>query len=154
MNLTGRTVLRIDAAPDRVWERLTDVAGWKSWMPGVVWAVLEGGLAGGAYLTIKPERGRQTAYRVGAAVPPRLFALGLTFGPVAALRRTWTLESDGDATRATHTVETDGPFRRWLVAGAAARLHAGAPSMLEALAEAARADGTPPCSPERRRAAP
>jgi carbon monoxide dehydrogenase subunit G len=136
MILVGRADLRIDAAPARVWERLADVAAWKTWMPGVRWAVLEGELVRGAYVTIRPLRGRQTAYRVDAAAAPLVLSLGLTFGPVAALRHSFTLEPHGTGTRVVHTVEIAGPLRRWLAAGTAARIHAAAPAVLEALAAA------------------
>ncbi len=136
MELTGRSDLHVDVPPPRVWSLLADVNGWRAWMPSVQWAVLEGRLERGAYVTIKPQRRRQTAYRVDAADAPIVLALELTFGPVAALRRSWTLARDGDGTRVTYLVETAGPLRRWLVAGRAERLHAAAPAMLEALAAA------------------
>ncbi len=137
MELAGRAERAIAAPPERVWALLADIAGWKSWMPGVKWAVLEREFGPAGYVTIKPEKGRQTAYRIDAAVEPRLLALGLTFGPVAALRHSWTLEPDGSGTRLVHAVEIGGPLRRQLVAPLAARLHTAAPALLDALAAAA-----------------
>jgi hypothetical protein len=102
-------------------------------MPGIRWAVLEGDLAVGAYVTIRPLRGRQTAYRLAIVTPPRALALGLTFGPVASLLCTWNVESDARGTRVTYTVETGGPLGRWLVAATAARAYAEAPALLAAL---------------------
>jgi uncharacterized protein YndB with AHSA1/START domain len=137
MELVGRAERSIAVPPERVWATLADIAAWKRWMPGVKWAVLEREFGPDGYVTIKPERGRQTAYRIDAAVEPRLLALGLTFGPVAALRRSWTLAPDATGgTLVINTVEIAGPFRRNLVAPLAARLHAAAPALLDALASA------------------
>ena len=137
MEVIGRTELQIAAAPDRVWAVLADIAGWRAWMPGVRWAVLEGDFGAGAYVTVIPSKGRrQTAFRIDAAAAPLILALGFTIGPVAALRCTWLVEPDGAGTRIIYTVEIDGPLRRFLVAGIAASLHAAAPAMLEALRSA------------------
>ncbi len=87
----------------------------------------------------RPRAGRQTAFRIDAIIAPRLFALGFTIGPVAALRRTWTLAPDAAGTRVTYSVEVDGPLRTPLVAGTARTLHAAAPALLEALTLAATA---------------
>jgi len=137
VELAGRAERSIAAPPERVWAILADIAGWKAWMPGIRWAVLEREFGPDGYVTIKPENGRQTAYRIDAVVEPRLLALGLTFGPVAALRRSWTLEpDDAGGTLLVHTVEIGGPLRRRLVAPLATRLHTAAPDLLDALASA------------------
>ncbi len=136
MQLIGQAQRAIAAAPAHVWERLADVAGWKAWMPGVRWAVLERGLGSGGYVTIRPQRGRQTAYHVLVADAPRTLALGLTFGPVAGLCCTWTLMPDGFNTLVTETIEMGGPLGRWLAASTAERMLAEAPALLEALAAA------------------
>jgi uncharacterized protein YndB with AHSA1/START domain len=136
MDLIGTTDRLIDAPPAAVWERLADVGAWRAWMPNVRWAVLEGELAPGSYVTIKPERGRQTAYRVDAAAAPLLLSLGLTFGPVAALQRTFELSPEGGGTRITQRVAIGGPLRAWLVRAPAARLHDAGAAVLEALANA------------------
>jgi len=136
MRLIGQAQRAIAASPARVWERLADVAGWKTWMPGVRWAVLERGLGPGGYVTIRPQRGRQTAYHVLAADAPRTLALALTFGPVAGLSCTWTLMPDGFNTLVTQTIEMGGPLGGWLAASTAERMLAEAPALLEALAAA------------------
>jgi carbon monoxide dehydrogenase subunit G len=137
MELIGRTEMQIAAPSDRVWAMLADIAGWRAWMPGVRWAVLEGAFGAGAYVTVIPSKGRrQTAFRIDAAAPPLILALGFTIGPVAALRRTWLIEPAGGGTRIIYTLEIDGPLRRFLTAGIATSLHAAAPAMLEALRSA------------------
>jgi uncharacterized protein YndB with AHSA1/START domain len=141
MPLTGSSEIVVDVAPERVWAMLADIAGWRAWMPGIRWAVLEKAFAAGGYVTLIPLVGRrQTAYRIDAVVEPRMLALGFTIGPVASLRTTWTLEPDGTGTRLTYTVEVDGPFRRALVAATARKLHDGAPALLEALRTAIPAE--------------
>ena len=140
MELIGRAELRLAAAPSLVWATLADVGAWRRWMPGVRWSVLEGALgSAGAYVTIKPERGRQTAFHA-VADSPRAIALGMTFGPVASLRRSWILQPDGIGTRVIATVEIGGPLRRWLVAAAARRAQAESPALLEALRAAIAVD--------------
>jgi hypothetical protein len=109
MRLIGHAQRPIAASPARVWERLADVGGWKAWMPGVRWAVLERGLGAGGYVTIRPLRGRQTAYHVLVADAPRTLALGLTFGPVAGVCCTWTLVPDGFDTLVTETACSPKP---------------------------------------------
>jgi hypothetical protein len=136
MRLIGHAQRPIAASPARVWERLADVGGWKAWMPGVRWAVLERGLGAGGYVTIRPLRGRQTAYHVLVADAPRTLALGLTFGPVAGVCCTWTLVPDGFDTLVTETIEMGGPLGGWLAAGTADRMLAEAPALLDALAAA------------------
>ena len=134
MELIGSTGIDLAAPPARVWAVLDDVAGWRTWMPGIRWAVLEGAFAPGSYVTFAPARGRrQTAYRIDAVAEPSTLALGITFGPLAALRRTWAIEGDATTSRVTYTIEIAGPFRSLLAAKTAARLHAEAPEMLAAL---------------------
>jgi uncharacterized protein YndB with AHSA1/START domain len=144
MELIGEAQIHVDAPPERVWDVLAEIAGWKAWMPGVRWAVLERGLGPGGYVTIRPQRGRQTAYHIVAADAPRMLALGLTFGPVAGLRCAWTLVPDGTGTRVTQTIAIGGPLRRRLVAGTAARMHADAPALLAALDHATTSPGVAP----------
>jgi uncharacterized protein YndB with AHSA1/START domain len=136
MRLIGQAQREIAAAPARVWERLADVAAWKTWMPGVRWAVLERGLGKGGYVTIRPQRGRQTAYHVLVADAPRTLALALTFGPVAGLCCTWTLLPEGFNTLVTQTIELGGPLGDWLAAATAERMLAEAPALLDSLAQA------------------
>ncbi len=139
MELIGSSEIVVAAPPARVWALLEDVAGWRTWMPGVRWAVLEGEFARLAYVTIVPERGRrQTAYRIDVADTPATLALGLTFGPVAALCRTWAVSGDGASSRVTYTVQIDGPLRSLLAAKTAHGLHAEGPAMLAALRDAIR----------------
>lgn len=134
MELIGSSEIAIAAPPERVWAMLEDVAGWRTWMPGIRWAVLEGAFDVGAYVTLVPERGRrQTAYRIDVADAPATFALGITFGPVAALRRSWIVSGDGTATRLTYAIEIAGPLRSLLARKTAERLHAAAPTLLVAL---------------------
>jgi uncharacterized protein YndB with AHSA1/START domain len=102
------------AAPERVWERLTDGLRWSDWSATAEWMVVERALESGGVVTIKRKRGRQTAYRIEHAEAPKRLALLLTFGSAAQLRIAWTLAAEGTGTRIRQTIETGGPLRRWL----------------------------------------
>lgn len=125
------------AAPQAVWDRLTDGLRWADWSEASEWMVVESALVAGRYVTVKRKRSRQTAYQIDAAEPPKRLALVLTFGPIAMLRIAWTLEPAGSGTRIVQTVESDGPLRRWFsdkLARKAAETLSGDPARLAALA--------------------
>lgn len=121
MELIAAAVAHAAAEPQRVWDRLVNGLRWCEWSPATDWMVTEGPLRPGQIVTIKRKRGRQTAYHVETADPPRRLALRLTFGPLASLRIAWTLEPEGDGTAIRQTVETGGPLRRWFTDGLARR---------------------------------
>lgn len=114
MELISAVEARSAAEPQRVWDRLADGLQWADWNATAEWMVVEGPLAAGSYVTIKRKRARQTAYHLEAADAPRRLAFVLRFGSFARLRIAWTLEPDGDGTLIRQTIETGGPFRRWL----------------------------------------
>ncbi|HEV3086816.1 MAG TPA: SRPBCC family protein [Candidatus Elarobacter sp.] len=98
------------APPARVWEVLLDGRRWSLWNHGVAWMTVEGPLAPGTLLTMKPRRGPQTAFRIEAVVPEKLLALVVTFGPVAALRFRWELTPEAGGTTIVQTVGISGPL--------------------------------------------
>jgi hypothetical protein len=114
MELIATSVAHSDAGPERVWAVLTDGLRCRHWSPATEWILIEGPLAPGTVVTVKRKRARQTAYRIEAAEAPRRLALALTFGPVASLHLSWTLEPDGTGTLIRQTIETAGGLRRWL----------------------------------------
>jgi uncharacterized protein YndB with AHSA1/START domain len=130
---------RSDASPARVWAVLADGRRWSLWNAGVAWMEIEEALEPGRLVTIKPRRGPQTAFRVEDAVPARLLALVVTFGPVAALRLRWELRPDGEGTALAHTVAVSGPLAGPLLRRAAEGIAAAAPASLERLAARAAA---------------
>jgi hypothetical protein len=121
------------AAPEAVWACLVDAAAWRDWAEGTAWVVFEGPPAAGTYATIKPLRGRQTAYRIHAAAAPSLFVLELTFGPLAALRLSWTVVPAAGGATIAATVEVGGLLAGMLVGRMAARAAAVLPANLERL---------------------
>ena len=125
------------AAPAAVWRVLLDGRRWPDWLPGVEWMVVEGALAPGGLLTIKPRRVRQTAFRIEAVEPERLLALVVTVGPVAALRLRWELAPQPDGTRVAQTVAVSGPLAGPLTLPVARRIAAAIPAALEGLASRA-----------------
>ena len=137
MPLIASVEARSTAAPQAVWDRLTDGLRWADWSEASEWMVVESALDAGRYVTVKRKRSRQTAYQIDAAEPPKRLALVLTFGPVAMLRIAWRLEAAGSGTRIVQTVESDGPLRRWLsdkLARKTADMLSGDPARLAALA--------------------
>jgi len=126
--------------PRRLWDVLTDSRTWREWNPALEWAVCEGALAPGGYVTVKPKRGRrQTAYRIEAVEAPRRFALGLTFGPLAALRQTWTIDATAAGSSIACEIAIAGPLAGLLVRGMAQRASALLPDDLARLADLAAA---------------
>ena len=128
------------AAPERVWDVLLDGRRWSQWNRGVEWMVLEGALAPGTRLTMKPKGAPQTAFRVEAVVPARVLALVVTFGPLAALRFRWELAPAGTGTAIVQTVGIAGPLAGLLLRRAAQRIAMAMPANLERLGSRA-ADG-------------
>lgn len=122
------TEARSALGPAVLWARLLDERTWPVWAD-VQWVVFEGGAVEGAYATIKPRRGRQTAWRIATVEPERRFVLQLTIGPLAALELALTIAADAAGSRLTATVVTSGPLAR-LLAGPARRLGDGLPPML------------------------
>jgi len=122
------------ADPLAVWTVLVDGPRWGEWNADVAWMWVDEALAPGAYLTIKPARGRQTAYVIEDVVPQHRFVIRLQFGPAAQLRWTWMLVLEGTGTRISETIKTSGFAAGWLLQKRAERLAAAAPQRLAKLA--------------------
>jgi uncharacterized protein YndB with AHSA1/START domain len=125
-------------SPERVWDVLLDGRRWSGWNPGVEWMTVEGSLAPGHVVTIKPKGAPQTAFRVEAAVFARLLALVVTIGPVAALRFRWELAPVEGGTSITQSLAIAGPLAGPLLRKTAQRIVDGMPANLGRLAELAR----------------
>jgi hypothetical protein len=125
------------AAPDRLWAVLLDGRRWSEWNPGVQWMTLEGPLAAGSVLTLKPAGAPQTASRIEAVVPERLLALAVRFGPVASLRLRWEIEPRDGGARIVQTVAIAGPLAGMLLRNAALRIASGMHANLVRLTERA-----------------
>lgn len=122
------------AAPADLWAVLVDGATWNRWNQALAWAVFEGPPAVGGYVTLKPRRGRQTAFRIAAAAEPALLVLELTFGPLAALRLEWAVAARTEGSLIEGRVAVDGPLAALLVRRMAERAAAALPANLERLA--------------------
>ena len=122
------------AAPEHVWDVLLDGPRWSLWNSGVDWMAVEAALAPGALLTIKPKGAPQTAFRIEAALPSRLLALAVRFGPVATLRLRWELTPEAGGTTIVQTVAIGGPLAGLLLRRAAQRIGDAMPASLERLA--------------------
>jgi uncharacterized protein YndB with AHSA1/START domain len=138
--LIGTAAAVAAVPPDRVWAVLVDAARRSEWDPNVDWAVVEGGLLPGSYLTIKPKRGLQTAYRLAIVERPARFALELTVGPLASLTLTWTIVPAPEGAQIEQRVELAGPLAA-LLRGMANRAGAAMPANLARLAELAASVG-------------
>jgi uncharacterized protein YndB with AHSA1/START domain len=101
----------IDAAPEQVWRVLTDIAAWPSWNSGVT--KVDGRLELGEKLSITVEAnpGRAFPVKVATRAEPELIALrgGMPLGLFTG-ERTYTLQSEGDATRFTMREQYTGPL--------------------------------------------
>jgi hypothetical protein len=102
---------------------------------------------------MKPKGAPQTAFRIEAAVPGRLLALVVTFGPVAAMRFRWELgpapaaaAPDG-GTAIAQTVTIAGPLAGLLLRRAAERIANAMPANLERLAARAADAGASKTQP-------
>jgi hypothetical protein len=122
------------APPQAVWDVLLDGRHWSAWNPGVEWMWLEGEPAPGTLATVKLRRVRQTAFTIEEAVVPQRFALGLTVGPLARLRLTWTLAAHAAGTRIEAAVAIAGVAAGLLLRRAAVRVAQALPAHLERLA--------------------
>jgi hypothetical protein len=132
------------AAPAEVWGVLLDGRHWSLWNPGIEWMVLEGPLAPGGLVTMKPRHGRQTAFRIEVVEPERLVVLVVTVGPLAALRLRLGLEPQQARTAIVQTVAISGPLAGLLLQGTALRIAAAMPATLERLAVRAARLGADP----------
>jgi uncharacterized protein YndB with AHSA1/START domain len=128
------------APPAAVWRRLLDGRRWADWNPGVQWMTVEGELAPGTVVTLKPKGAPQTALRIEGVVEARRLALAVTFGPVARMRLRWELSPAGDGTALAQTVEIDGPLAGLLLRRAAERIAGGMSASLERLGTLAAAE--------------
>jgi uncharacterized protein YndB with AHSA1/START domain len=129
------------APPEAVWRRLLDGRRWAEWNPGVQWMTVEGRLAPGTVVTLKPKGAPQTAMRVEFAVEPALLALVVTFGPVATMRLRWELASAGGGTALAQTVAIGGPLAGLLLRRPAERIAGGMAASLERLGALAAEEG-------------
>jgi uncharacterized protein YndB with AHSA1/START domain len=123
--------------PDRVWDVLLDGRRWFEWNHGVQWMTVEGELAAGSLLTMKPRRAPQTAFRIEAAVPGQLLAIVIGFGPLAQLRFRYVLSPRGEGTQIAKTISISGPLASVLLRRRAERIAAAMPANLARLAERA-----------------
>jgi hypothetical protein len=129
-----------------VWGVLLDGRHWSEWNPGVEWMVIEGPLAPGGLVTMKPRRVRQTAFRIEVVEPERLVALVVTVGPLAALRLRLELEPQQSGTTIVHTIAISGLLAGPLLQRAARRIAGMMPEVLERLVVRAVGKPAPPAS--------
>jgi hypothetical protein len=122
------------AAPEAVWDVLLDGRRWSFWNSGIEWLWLEGEPVAGTLATIKARGMRQTALVIEEALHPQRFALGVTIGPVARMRVTWTLEALPTGTRIDAAVAIEGIAAGLLLKRRAERIAAALPVHLENLA--------------------
>lgn len=127
------------APPAAVWGLLLDGRRWAEWNPGVQWMTVEGPLAPGTVVTLKPKGAPQTAFRIEGVVEPAYLALVVTFGPLATMRLRWELAPAGGGTALAQTVGIGGPLAGLLLRRAAERIAARMAASLERLGALAAA---------------
>jgi uncharacterized protein YndB with AHSA1/START domain len=96
----------VHAPPSAVWTTMLAGGGYARWHPRLDWLVFEGGGEPGSVVTIKPKRGRQTAFVVRDAVPERLLALETGIGPLMRLTVEVALAPDAEGADETQVVAT------------------------------------------------
>lgn len=108
----ARGEIEVAAAPEIVWDVLTDIAGWPGWNPDVKSASLEGPLAPGMQFRWKAGPGTITS-TLQRVEPPRSIAwTGRTMGIEAV--HVHRLEPRGDATLVRSEESWDGLLVRLL----------------------------------------
>jgi uncharacterized protein YndB with AHSA1/START domain len=112
MSELGIASVVIDASASAVWRVILDGPGYARWHPRLEWLFFEGAGAPGTIVTVKPKRGRQTAFVVRDAVPDRLLVLETGIGPAMRLTVTVSLAPADDpaATRVTAATKATGVF--------------------------------------------
>jgi uncharacterized protein YndB with AHSA1/START domain len=120
--IVGRAVALSLSAPERVWAALVDPRRWPAWDAGIAWIAVDAELAAGGYLTVKPRRGRQTAFRIRALDPPRRIVLDVGVGPLARLELAWSVEPGDGGAEIEQTVTIRGPLAKPILGRLAGRL--------------------------------
>lgn len=105
----------LPAAPQRLWDLLTDAAGWPAWNPGV--SRVDGRIALGEKLTVHPKApGRPFTAKVVAFEPPfHMVWQGGLPGGLLKITRTYSLRPSGPDETAFDLREVClGPLARWM----------------------------------------
>jgi uncharacterized protein YndB with AHSA1/START domain len=135
MNWENTASIAIPAAPPTVWDVLLDGKGWHRWSPGVEWMFVEGELASGELITLKPKGAPQTAFTIEEVTPGELLVMRITFGPVATMRLRWALAAVGAATQLSVTVAIEGIAAGLLLKKGALKIANAMPANIERLAD-------------------
>lgn len=123
------------ATPEAIWSVLLDGRAWSQWYPGVSWMVLEGAVAPGALITVKPKRWQQTALRISVVQPAERLAFGTHLGPLAAFTMTFNISPQpGAGTDVVLAYQIAGPLANLVVRIVGTRLESGIDDAVTALA--------------------
>ena len=104
--------LDTSAEPERVWQRVEEVASWPQWDTELAWAKLPGAFATGAQGTMKSQGEAPRAFLLASVVEEKCFVALFTL-PLAKVRHIHTQEASPIGTRMTHRIEIDGALS-WL----------------------------------------
>jgi uncharacterized protein YndB with AHSA1/START domain len=135
MNWENTASIAIPASRQRVWDVLLDGKGWHRWSPGVEWMFVEGELAPGELITLKPKGSRQTAFTIQEVTLGELLVMRITFGPVATMRLRWALAAVGSSTQLSATVAIEGIAAGMLLKKGALKIANAMPANIERLAQ-------------------
>ena len=100
------------AEPERVWQRMEEVATWPQWDTELAWAKLPGAFSTGAQGTMKPLGEGPRAFLLASVVVNESFTALMRL-PLAQVRHIHSQEASVIGTRMTHRIEIDGPLS-WL----------------------------------------
>jgi hypothetical protein len=93
----------------KLYDAITDIAGWKDWDPDIEGAEHDGALAPGSRFRLKPKGGPEVAMEIVEASAPTRF-VDVARLPLARMRTGHDFRETGDGTVVTVTIEVGGPL--------------------------------------------
>jgi hypothetical protein len=137
----GRGEIAVNAAPETVWDVMSNIAAWPSWNPDIKTATLEGDLKEGNRFRWKAGPGTITSTLKVVEPPRKLAWSGKTMGVYAI--HVWEIESRGGETYARTEESWEGLFARVFRGRSHKMLQGAINSGLQALrSEAERREST------------
>jgi uncharacterized protein YndB with AHSA1/START domain len=110
--LSARKEIIIDAPIEKVWEVLTNLAGWPQWQPDITTVKLDGAVAVGSVFRWKASGLNITSTLHTVESDHKIGWTGVSLGMFAI--HNWTFEKNGKGTRVTTEESLSGWLTRML----------------------------------------